>query len=402
MDEWQRRMKEEKDKERLKQKESAEMLQGYRGNDIREEDKKLKAMKEEERKKQQETAKILQGYRSSGISEEDRKLKAMKDEERKKHQEAESLLHSFKKTEEPDAKARTQRREEHAYPEPVNKSPSQQNDITYISPGSVAERKKSYSSQYQPQGIDLTVSPRSKNLHGVPFMEVVDEEETHGNINQYKANVGDETRVIEPESETAENTVEADVQTAVGSAEAEVDEAEQYTTETVTNDVWHFEQNEAEAEQQVESLVQDDVEDRFDVYFSFGIITDKGSPTLDTYMNAVSQVIREKIPQDDPAVRIRFDPNYQPYVIDEKLDSKYHLCCLDPIGCCESYSSLNVPTENYVDTRNRPDIRRLIITAAVPLMLSAGVSKEQAQQIATSALADAIRSQTFLSLLAKE
>lgn len=58
--------------------------------------------------------------------------------------------------------------------------------------------------------------------------------------------------------------------------------------------------------------------------------------------------------------------------------------------------------ESYVDTRNRPDIRRLIITAAVPLMLSTGASKEQAQQIATAALADAIRSQTFLSLLAKE
>jgi hypothetical protein len=59
-------------------------------------------------------------------------------------------------------------------------------------------------------------------------------------------------------------------------------------------------------------------------------------------------------------------------------------------------------TGNYVDTRNRPDIRRLIITAAVPLTLSAGVSKEQAQQVATSALADAIRSQTFLNLLEKQ
>lgn len=321
MDEWQRRLKEEKEKERLKQKESAEMLQGYRGNDIREEDKKLKAMKEEERKKQQETTKILQGYRSSGISEEERKLKAMKEEERKKHQEAESLLHSFKKTEEPDAKARPQRREEHSYPEPVNKSPSQQNDITYISPGSVAERKKSYSSQYQPPGNDPT-SPRSKNLQGVPFMEVVDEEEIHGNINQYKADIRDEMKVIDPKPEKPEDTVDIDTNATGGSAEAAEDETEQCTVEALTIKEPYVDQNEAEEGEPHDSVTQEHSETRFDVYFSFGIITDKGRPTLDTYMDAVSQVIQEKISKDDPTAMVRFDPDYRPYVIDEKLDSK--------------------------------------------------------------------------------
>ncbi|GAX19360.1 hypothetical protein FisN_4Lh061 [Fistulifera solaris] len=377
MDEWQRRMKEEKEKERLKQKESAEMLQGYRGNDIREADRKLKAMKEEERKKQQETAKILQGYRSSGISEEERKLKAMKEEERKKQQEAESLLHSFKKTEEPDAKARPQRREEHTYPEPVNKSPLQQNDITYISPGSVAERKKSFSSQYQPSVNDLTASPNSKSLKGVPLLEVVGEEAIHGNTNQHIENVGDATKVLEPDSENYPlQDVDAETE-ATGIAQAEKSSAIQSTLEDANNDKSDSVQNAAQ-EMPNDFIAAEPVEDRFDVFFSFGIITDKGNPTLGTYMSAVSEVIQKKIPREDSTMKIRFDPSYQPYVVDEKLDS------------------------NYVDTRNRPDIRRLIITAAVPLMLSAGVSKEQAQQVATSALADAIRSQTFLDLLGKK
>jgi hypothetical protein len=314
-------MKEEKEKERLKQKESAEMLQGYRSNDIREADRKLKAMKEEERKKQQETAKILQGYRSSGISEEERKLKAMKEEERKKQQEAESLLHSFKKTEEPDAKARPQKREEHAYPEPVNKSPLQQNDITYISPGSVAERKKSFSSQYQPSVNDLTGLPKSKSLHGVPLLEVVGEEAIHGDTNQYIENVGDDTTtLVEPEPGNLVHDVDAETD-VIGIAQAEEYSAVQSTLEDANNDELESVQNAAQ-EMSNDPITEEPAEYRFDVYFSFGIITDKGNPTLGTYMSAVSEVMREKIPRDDSTIKIRFDPSYQPYVVDEKLDSK--------------------------------------------------------------------------------
>jgi hypothetical protein len=313
-------MKEEKEKERLKQKESAEMLQGYRANDIREADRKLKAMKEEERKKQQETAKILQGYRSSGMSEEERKLKAMKEEERKKQQEAESLLHSFKKTEEPDAKARPQRREEQSYPEPVNKSPLQQNDITYISPGSVAERKKSFSSQYQPSVSELTASPKSKSLQGVPLLEVVAEEAIQGNTNQYIENVGDATKGIKRDSENPVLDVDAETET-IGIAKGEENSAEQYTQQEANNDELISDQN-AVQENSNDFFTEEPVEVRFDVYFSFGIITDKGNPTLGTYMSAFSEVIREKIPDHDSTLKIRFDPSYQPYVVDEKLDSK--------------------------------------------------------------------------------
>lgn len=316
------------------------MLQGYRGNEIREEDKKLKAMKEEERKKQQETAKILQGYRSSGISEEERKLKAMKEEERKKQQEAESLLHSFKKTEEPEAKSRPQRKEEHSYPEPVNKSPSQQNDIMYISPGSVAEKKKSYSSQYQPSGPDLPVLPMAKNLQNAPFMEIVDEEETQGDMNGYNNTVGDEAteEMIDPETEITEipkkDELQTEIEATVSSAESETEERVDEDTSKDNSTVNKEEEN---AEKTDASMGLDNVEERFDVCFSFGIVTDKDSPLLTTYMGAVNAVMKESIPKADPSSSIRYDPTHQPYVIDEKLDSKYRLHELVSVDGIVSY-----------------------------------------------------------------
>jgi hypothetical protein len=66
--------------------------------------RRLKAQKDSDRKKQLDAQTLLQGYRGS-VTGEDLKLKAMKEEERKKNLDAERLLHSYQKKEELDVKA---------------------------------------------------------------------------------------------------------------------------------------------------------------------------------------------------------------------------------------------------------------------------------------------------------
>jgi hypothetical protein len=63
MEEWQRRMRAEKDAARKKKTEAASVLQNYRGG-VKEEELKLTTIRKEERKKQEEAAKNLHSYRS--------------------------------------------------------------------------------------------------------------------------------------------------------------------------------------------------------------------------------------------------------------------------------------------------------------------------------------------------
>jgi hypothetical protein len=73
MDEWNSRMRAQKDQERKKKTESAEILRGYRKGELSEGDRKLAAMKLEDRRKQEEAERILREYRETHVEERERR-----------------------------------------------------------------------------------------------------------------------------------------------------------------------------------------------------------------------------------------------------------------------------------------------------------------------------------------
>lgn len=68
MEDWQLRLRAQKEQDRKLKTETAEMLRGYRGG-VKEDDLKLSALKMEDRKKQQDAERILRDYRAKEFGE---------------------------------------------------------------------------------------------------------------------------------------------------------------------------------------------------------------------------------------------------------------------------------------------------------------------------------------------
>jgi len=142
LEEWNLRMRAQKEQERKKKTESAEMLRGYRGGVLKEEDTRLAELRREDRRKHTETAEMLRGYRGDGgaTAEEDRKLALLKQEDRRKHRETEEMLHNYR-AEKVDGEGRERRHARRAadgsHP-PVSPNRGNDNLLSTISPGSVS------------------------------------------------------------------------------------------------------------------------------------------------------------------------------------------------------------------------------------------------------------------------
>jgi hypothetical protein len=80
MEEWQRKLKAEKDAARQKKTESAEMLRGYRG-EIKDDDLKLKVLREEERKRQLDAQQNLHNYKNTQLQDVISKPKGQRPEQ---------------------------------------------------------------------------------------------------------------------------------------------------------------------------------------------------------------------------------------------------------------------------------------------------------------------------------
>ena len=163
MEEWQRRLKAEKEAERQKKNQSADMLRGYRGGDV-EEAKRQKAAKEEARRKKEEAQKALQEYKGSDM-EEVRKLKALKEEEMKKKLDAQSMLHDYKAKEidEFQIKKRENRSNQQQYDglTPVNREDTSHEDEDFPSI-SVSERA-AWLASMATKGDASTIAPSSEH-----------------------------------------------------------------------------------------------------------------------------------------------------------------------------------------------------------------------------------------------
>ena len=425
-EEFARRLKAEKQRDRNQKNESAQLLRGYRGG-VKDDELKLKALKEEDRRKQQDAANLLRGYRGE-LKEEDLKLRAMKEEERQKHLEAEQLLHQYQKKDEPDAKRKTPTRKDpdSPYPPVTNEDHSLEN----IASGSVSAKLAQFDSPMK-QSEKLTsdarfqVSPAAVPEGAeakapipaptAPFMEKA-EEVTPGPLPEW--NAGD--AVPEPPTVTKELTTEypdgtnfppdvsdfppenkepkeplptpgrLDIQE---SEPAEHDAIQAGTIPTFAKGEQPAEEEKVAKEPHVpgegdptfpvmdsgkEKIEGEDLPGnvRFDLYFSFGIVTEVDNPRFPAYMKAVGTIVGNTLQEHQ--ANIVYNKKHPPYVSDEKWDRKF----IDPSG--------------------RSTAKRVLVTCGVPLILKNGTAQEKTQKIVTKGLAKAIKDKTFLELVKQQ
>jgi hypothetical protein len=64
--------------------------------------------------------------------------------------------------------------------------------------------------------------------------------------------------------------------------------------------------------------------------------------------------------------------------------------------------SIFLTSGNFVDEAGRPDVKRVLVTAGVPLVLSNGVSAATAHRVVAGALQAAISDREFLSVIRQE
>lgn len=386
MDEWQRRMKAEKEAERQKKSASADLLRGYRGGDVDEEAKKLKAAREEERRKKDEAQKALQEYKGSDM-EEVKKLKAQREEELRKKQDAQSNLHDYKSKDVGESGPRRDAHYTHhnQMPIPVNRleNPREENVEPSISvseraahfagrgapapPSGYGENSKAVAaSDVMSISPNETVNSQNDNLLGEPIQQSsLSSEPTKSNgIVSNQMDLGSATNEIAEDLSVLDDKAESEAPSSMNNSQqvASLPSSSSFDEEhTAVKEEILTDSNEAESATEMlstmnsysvpveeehtvgkEDILPEDVESksqkqqsnirervRLDVLFSFGLVTIQTDPTLDPYMNAVEEVVLKAIAGDASlAAKVAYNKNHKPYVKSTLWDRKYYLCWL--------------------------------------------------------------------------
>ena len=380
MEEWQRQLKAEKEAERQKKMESASMLQGYRGS-VKEEDLKLKKDKETERQKKLESASMLQGYRG-GVAEEDLKLKALREEERKGREDAERTLHSYQAKE---VKTIPKERKSMgpptaAYPTPVNAGSEKNHDyLAGIEFGNVSERAAALSAAADSSVLDTSTTKTVVAKSDAPPSAMVGPSaDSTISTQQEVATVSDSPllvdvpQMIDSPVMVSPTTMAEDEIVAV---EMMPPSLEQEPAPTAINGsaTTTYHNGLAATIVPAPTITAAEASVRFDVLFSFGLVTVHQDPTLTSYMAAVQNIVSTAL-QNKKDGNIVFDPCYGPFVRDKQWDTK------------------------YVSRSGRADVRRLVVTAAVPIFAKSSSLRSEAKKSVVEALQAAIQSGDFLSL----
>jgi hypothetical protein len=347
---------------------------------------RMRAQKEQERKKKTESAEILRGYRGGDLSEEDRKLAAIKLEDRRKQEEAERILREYRETHVEERERRHRKDQNYPHPPVMAKREDQ------IEFESVAAKAAQFDSPGKSSSFE---SPRKLGgLYGhLGESEVMDESSCR--------QADDREREVTPHESSTDPVPD------------ELKELEY----SVTGSPELAEENEQEGDEKKIDLIDPELVSasdppllhhptvvRLDVNFSFGLITTSVKPLLDTYMLAVEEVVRKTL-EDHPhlAQRVSYNPTFGPFVQDCVKDGRFvaprHLgmrtmCLLShPPHFLRPF-----PTDMYVDADGRENVRRVLVTASVPVFLANGVSISVARDAVVSGLQQAIRSGNFLDL----
>jgi hypothetical protein len=267
---------------------------------------RMRAQKEQERKKKTESAEILRGYRGGELSEEDRKLAAIKLEDRRKQEEAERNLREYRETHVEERERRQRKDPNYTHPPVVAKHEDQ------IEFESVAAKAAQFDSPVKAPSFE---SPRK--IGGVC-----------GQLGGF--GVTDES--LEREAEAGEINGAPNV----SSTDPRPEELKEITQSLSGYSEFPEENEQEDEEKKVEQIDPELVSSsdppllhhptvvRLDVNFSFGLITTSVKPVLDTYMLAVEEVVRKTL-EDHPhlAQRVSYNPTYGPFVQDCINDGKF-------------------------------------------------------------------------------
>jgi hypothetical protein len=288
--------------------------------------RKLKAEKEAARQKKTESAEILRGYRGE-LNDDDLKLKTLREEERKKHQDAQELLHNYKGLQLQEGMAKTKERPEQHFPTPVNVANGPRDVLDGIVLGSVSERAAAlaaaaanapvpipestaaFRKTAESSNPDSVVAATPANNH---IEEDDDDDDDYGpslptNSIQSPMNNGihiEESRVAnDPLLGTTTNIDPVGV-SPVEKVEAFVIDKEPASMNPNPATI---------AEKAPVNPV------RVDVLFAFGLVTIQAQPNLDSYMSSVQAIVVKSLEQSTTTT----NPLYPPYVKSLEWDGTF-------------------------------------------------------------------------------
>lgn len=266
MEDWQRRIKAEKDAERKKKTESAEMLHGYHGG-VNDSDLKLRNLKQEERRRKLESSDIIHSFHGGIISDADLKLKSLKEEERKKLLDAQESWHNYK-VKEIDIKKKDQSPKQKNNPLPVNIGRERQDPKFHIVEGCVSDRVSQFAAETTASSI---TSPPQRERTSI---------------------VRETARLVSPDT-----VAEAIPAPAVDEDQSSLDQEMKIVPSFLD------EKRDSVQECQIQ--------------FSFGLITVQSKLELGNYMAAVKKAVEKSLIDG-----ITLDPSNPPSVLDQYLDGK--------------------------------------------------------------------------------
>ena len=271
--------------------------------------RRLKADKEAERKKKMESSEMLKGYRGSGLAEEDKKLMQMRQEDRKKHLLAEQMLHEYRKTDEPGAKKRPERQQAQ-HPPGVERAAD---PLGYISPGSVSARAANFVGT-PPRGQASTEASRVGAALPPPnISEAMDDSPPHDSRNLPV----DATPVLATAGSMEEKKLDTLDQKPVDSMVAE---EEIVVEESFADPV-------APPEMTSQAATSINQEIRLDIHISFGLVSATLTPDYASYMSAIEEVVKAMLNQGGPLTGVVYKPECAPYVTNEEWDGECSTNC---------------------------------------------------------------------------
>ena len=319
--------------------------------------RKLKAEKDASRQKKSESAEILHGYRGD-LKDDELKLKAIRDEERKKAQDAQQILHSYKGSQLPDGvKSKEQRSEQH-FPTPVNagQGPHRDGVLEAIVQGSVSERAAALAAAAAVDGASSIPIPSGSSSHSrnpliadtstaEPSVCTVnasvpaddddddDDDDDFGPSLQPSPNTpleNDSTLLQQPPSSLlndpivptaaipAPSVISNEVPPKISTPIEESVMVDKPLEAAISNGTSAgTEEGNIPAEQQPLQ--------RMDILLAFGLVTISSPPNLEAYMTAV-QTIASKSIQANNEEGATMDPTCPPYVKDTKWDGTFTDC----------------------------------------------------------------------------
>jgi hypothetical protein len=257
--------------------------------------RRMKAEKEAERKKKMESTEILKGYRG-GVADEDKKLLAIRQEVRQKQMDAEQMLHEYRGKESPIGRKRPERHERFHIPPSVERGVD---PLAQIAPGSVSAKAANLMASLSP-----SVSPSKGSVAKATTREIMD--------------TGPATPLP--------RAIDTDIESALADTTSDLEEKKYEMEDKYAFDQkpveFAFLGEEPSPQEVCLAPAPSKPEIRYDLPFSFGIVTG-ATPDIASYMAAVEELVHSVISRVDPSENVCLKPECAPYVINQQWDSKY-------------------------------------------------------------------------------